>query len=94
MPARSGQSRASRRRSILLHLRVPGGKWQTRMVSRRSSANFCSSTFHSRDLDGVAGRTTVAGQRGQHLKQPAGGLVLVGHRIDRNWATTADACGA
>src|SRR3954453_23485353 len=35
--------------SILFHLLVPGGKWQTVMRSPRSSANSCSPTFHNRD---------------------------------------------
>jgi hypothetical protein len=33
--------------SILFHLLVPGGKWQTSISSSVSSASFCSSTFHS-----------------------------------------------
>src|SRR5439155_13284388 len=34
--------------SILFHLLVPGGKWQTLTRSPASSANRCSSHFHSR----------------------------------------------
>jgi hypothetical protein len=37
-----------RRCSILFHLLVPGGKWQTVMGNLNSLASFCSSTFHSR----------------------------------------------
>ncbi len=34
--------------SILFHLLVPGGKWQTAIRSPISFDSFCSSTFHSR----------------------------------------------
>ena len=34
--------------SILFHLLVPGGKWQTLIAIPNSSANPCSSTFHNR----------------------------------------------
>jgi hypothetical protein len=34
--------------SILFHLLVPGGKWQTVMESSVSSARFCNSNFHNR----------------------------------------------
>src|SRR5437660_4728606 len=37
-----------RRCSILFHLLVPGGKWQTVMGRFSSLANFWSSTFHRR----------------------------------------------
>src|ERR1035438_9446699 len=40
--------REKRRCSILFHLLVPGGKWQTAMLSALASANFCSSSFHNR----------------------------------------------
>jgi len=40
-----------RRCSILFHLLVPGGKWQTEISSLVSSASFCSSTFHNRTRD-------------------------------------------
>ena len=33
--------------SILFHLLVPGGKWETYTFILKSFANFCSSTFHS-----------------------------------------------
>src|SRR5450759_5958240 len=36
--------------SILFHLLVPGGKWQTEISSPVSSANFCNSVFHNRNL--------------------------------------------
>src|SRR6266702_3312273 len=39
---------AKRRCSILFHLLVPGGKWQTVMASPVSSAKCCSSHFHKR----------------------------------------------
>ena len=38
----------NRRCSILFHLLVPGGKWQTWIVRPVSSARRCSSVFHSR----------------------------------------------
>ncbi len=37
--------------SILFHLLVPGGKWQTEMERPVLSASVCSSTFHSRSRD-------------------------------------------
>ena len=37
----------NRRCSILFHLLVPGGKWQTEISSPVSSASFCNSHFHS-----------------------------------------------
>src|SRR5438093_12443100 len=36
--------------SILFHLLVPGGKWHTATPNAVWSANFCSSSFHSRSL--------------------------------------------
>src|ERR1017187_10446704 len=33
--------------SILFHLLVPGGKWQTETAIPVSSANLCRATFHS-----------------------------------------------
>ena len=44
----------NRRCSILFHLLVPGGKWQTVTGSLSSSASFWSSTFHSRTTITVA----------------------------------------
>jgi len=38
----------NRRCSILFHLLVPGGKWQTRIARCVSSASACSSVFQSR----------------------------------------------
>src|SRR5215831_3882217 len=37
--------------SILFHLLVPGGKWDTAIVNPVSSANRWSSSFHSRTRD-------------------------------------------
>ena len=37
----------NRRCSILFHLLVPGGKWQTWICRPVWSASFCSSVFHS-----------------------------------------------
>jgi hypothetical protein len=34
--------------SILFHLLVPGGKWQTVIGSLSSLVNFCNSIFHNR----------------------------------------------
>jgi len=39
---------AHMRCSILFHLLVPGGKWQTVMRSPIVSANCCNATFHKR----------------------------------------------
>src|SRR6476646_4873765 len=65
--------------SILFHLLVPGGKWQTVMRSPRSSANSCSPTFHNRDRmlllppaihrDQQLGSLGIEGQT--HLPPPA-----------------------
>src|SRR5229473_2778653 len=41
----------NRRCSILFHLLVPGGKWQTEISSLVSSASFCNSSFHNRTRD-------------------------------------------
>src|SRR5271157_1759000 len=38
----------NRRCSILFHLLVPGGKWQTEISSPVSSANCCNSHLHNR----------------------------------------------
>src|SRR5260370_20274262 len=38
----------NRRCSILFHLLVPGGRWQTVMGIRNSFASLCSSIFHRR----------------------------------------------
>src|SRR5271166_2454684 len=38
----------NRRCSILFHLLVPGGRWQTVMGKRNSLAKLCSSIFHRR----------------------------------------------
>ena len=38
----------NRRRSILFHLLVPGGRWPTVIGTLSWSASFCSSSFHSR----------------------------------------------
>jgi hypothetical protein len=38
----------NKRCSILFHLLVPGGKWQTETYSPVSSANCCNSHFHNR----------------------------------------------
>ena len=40
--------------SILFHLLVPGGKWQTVIFRPVSSANSCKATFHKRDAATVA----------------------------------------
>ncbi len=40
----------NKRCSILFHLLVPGGKWQTLTFKPVSSANRCKATFHKRDL--------------------------------------------
>src|SRR5215831_11045552 len=37
----------NKRCSILFHLLVPGGKWQTEICKPVSSANCCNSHFHS-----------------------------------------------
>ena len=39
----------NKRCSILFHLLVPGGKWQTRSFNSIWSANSCSAIFQSRD---------------------------------------------
>src|SRR5687767_1687087 len=41
----------NRRCSILFHLLVPGGKWQTEIDKPVRLANFCSSHFHNRNRD-------------------------------------------
>ena len=43
--------KANRRCSILFHLLVPGGRWQTSMVRPVSSASRCSAHYHRRTRD-------------------------------------------
>lgn len=47
-PRQSMVMNENRRCSILFHLRVPGGKWQTRMSKPVSWASRLSSSFHKR----------------------------------------------
>jgi hypothetical protein len=63
-----------RRCSILFHLLVPVGKWQTVMGSVSSSASFCNSTFHSRT------RSIAAAPVGRDHQSCGFGVALLSHR--------------
>src|SRR5258708_38696775 len=54
----------NRRCSILFHLLVPGGRWQTVMARSSSSANRCSSSFHKRTLAPLLPPPSAGGGRG------------------------------
>ena len=47
LPRQFWLMKENKRLSILFHLLVPGGKWQTEIFSPVSSANCCNSHFHS-----------------------------------------------
>src|SRR5258708_33488672 len=68
--------------SILFHLLVPGGKWQTEISSPISSASFCSSHFHSLTRapllppESAVIKTSVpCGQLREPLPRPPPGIV-------------------
>ena len=63
----------NKRCSILFHLLVPGGKWQTLTCKPVSSANRCNATFHKRDLALCArSRRGTGYQAGDHAGRQCG----------------------